>query len=261
MFLAALLALITMSAVMAAGWAFQRARANGGWTDVFWTFGVGATAAALALASGPPTPRQTLIAALVGAWSVRLGLHILMRVRGAPEDARYAEFRADWGANFQARMFAFLQAQALAGATLAFAVYVAAHNPAPLGQPLDYLGVALILLAITGESMADQQLRRFKADPAHRGGIMDQGLWNWSRHPNYFFEWLVWLALPLFAIRSDNPAGWWALLAPAQMYYLLNHVSGVPPLEASMRRSRGAAFDAYAARTSRFFPRPPRVSG
>ena len=100
----------------------------------------------------------------------------------------------------------------------------------------------------------------FKSDPAHRGKICDTGLWAWSRHPNYFFEWLGWCAWPLFAIDLGGgwPWGWLALSGPAYMYWLLTRVSGVPLLEAHMRRSRPEAFAAYAERTSAFFPRPPR---
>lgn len=255
------LALIALSGVMALGWAFQRSRNNGGWTDVFWTFGTGAVCVAMALSPlGEVTVRKLVVATLAGVWSLRLGAHILARVAGSTEeDRRYASFRQAWGKDFQRRMFSFLQSQAAAGAVLAGAVYVTAHNPAPFGGPLDYAALALFVVALAGESLADAQLARFKADPGHRGGIADAGLWAWSRHPNYFFEWLVWVAVALLAFAPGYALGWAALAAPAMMFVLLNYVSGVPPLEQAMRQSRGAAFDAYAARTSRFFPLPPRA--
>lgn len=253
--------LLALCAVMALGWAFQRHRNNGGWTDVFWTFGTGAACVAVALApQGELAARQVVVAALAAVWSLRLGFHILGRVAGSDEeDRRYANFRKDWGPDFQRRMFQFLQSQALAGAVLAAAVFVAAHNPAPFGGPLDYAALALFGLALAGESVADAQLARFKADPANRGRVADTGLWAWSRHPNYFFEWLVWVAVALLALAPGYPQGLWALAAPVLMFVLLNYVSGVPPLEQAMRQSRGAVFEAYAARTSRFFPMPPRA--
>jgi steroid 5-alpha reductase family enzyme len=255
-----LLMLLAMSGVMAVGWAFQRSRDNGGWTDVFWTFGTGATCVAAALLpAGETTMRQLVVAALAMIWGLRLGSHILRRVAEAEEeDRRYAAFRKDWGADFQRRMFSFLQSQAVAGAVLASAVHVTARNPAPFGQPLDYAGLLLFAVALVGESVADGQLARFKADPGNRGRVADTGLWAWSRHPNYFFEWLIWVALVPLAVSPGYALGGWALAAPAMMFVLLNYVSGVPPLEQAMRQSRGAAFDAYVARTSRFFPLPPR---
>ena len=105
--------------------------------------------------------------------------------------------------------------------------------------------------------MADRQLAAFKARPDSHGKVCDAGLWAWSRHPNYFFEWLVWCACPCFAVSAAWPWGWAALLAPAMMYWLLVHVSGIPPLEAAMLRSRGPAYRAYQQRVAAFFPRPP----
>ncbi len=118
----------------------------------------------------------------------------------------------------------------------------------------------MLLIAIVGEGVADRQLARFKAYPANKGRICDLGLWSWSRHPNYFFEWLGWLAYPILAFDPGGrwPWGWLALSGPAFMFYLLRFASGVPPTEEAMAASRGAAFERYKARVSTFFPRPPR---
>ncbi len=107
--------------------------------------------------------------------------------------------------------------------------------------------------------MADRQLSAFAAEPANRGRVCDRGLWAWSRHPNYLFEWLGWFAYPAIAIAPGHPEGAWALAAPAVMYLVLRHGTGVPPLEAHMLRSRGEAFRAYQARVPAFLPRPPRT--
>jgi steroid 5-alpha reductase family enzyme len=252
-----------MAVCMAIGWAFQAWRANGGWTDVFWTFAmglVGALAALAPLGDGPPDARQVLAAVLVAIWSLRLGLHIRRRVLSTPEDARYAGFRRDWAPHFQRRMFAFLQQQAAAGALLLISVLVAAHNPAPGLTPLDGLGAAILVIAIVGEGLADSQLHRFAHDPANRGKVCDIGLWSWSRHPNYFFEWLGWTAWPCIAFDLSGPYYWalGALIAPVAMFWILRFVTGVPPLEAHMLASRGEAFRAYQARVSIFFPLPPQ---
>jgi steroid 5-alpha reductase family enzyme len=252
---------VGLSLVMMAAWLVQRAVGNAGWVDAVWSFGLGAAGAIYALAPAPgidwPGLRQLLVATLIVVWSLRLGIHIALRTLGAAEDSRYAEFRRDWGAQFQSRMFWFLQAQAIAAMVLALSVFLAARNPAPLGMG-DVLAVVVLLVAIGGEGLADEQLRHFRRDPAHNGGICEEGLWRLSRHPNYFFEWLGWLAYPFFAIdlRGDYIWGWLALSGPALMYYLLAHVSGVPPLEQQMLRTRGDAYRAYQARTRAFFLLP-----
>jgi steroid 5-alpha reductase family enzyme len=190
---------------------------------------------------------------------VRLGLHLARRVGGSPvEDARYARFRVQWGAAFQRRMLSFLQTQAVAGALLAFAVLAAARNPAPGLGVQDLAAAVLMLLAIGGETLADAQLARWRRDPGNHGGICEAGLWGWSRHPNYFFEWLVWLAWPVMAITPGHSWGWAALIGPAFVLLLLLKVSGLPPLEAAMLRSRGEAWKDYQRRVSAFVPLPPR---
>lgn len=249
--------------VMAAAWLVQRRTGQGGWADAFWSLGLGAAGVLVALFpidSAAPSARQTLAACLIGAWGLRLGLHIAARARSSHEDPRYARLRQDWGPHFQSRMFGFLMLQAGAAALLALSILVAARNPAPGLNFQDALATLVFVAALCGEALADRQLSRFKADPANRGEVCDTGLWAWSRHPNYFFEWLGWCAWPIFALNlsGDWTWGWLALSGPAYIYWLLTRVSGVPLLEAHMRRSRPEAFAAYAARTSVFFPRPPR---
>ena len=160
-------------------------------------------------------------------------------------------------------MFWFLQSQAAVGIILALSIVVAAHNPNPNLRIQDLIGLLILFAAIVGEAIADRQLRAFKSDPANRNAICDVGLWRWSRHPNYFFEWLLWLAYPIIAIdfAGHNPFGWSSLAAPICMYWILVHVSGIPPLEDHMLRSRGEAFRAYQKRTRPFLPLPLEVSG
>ena len=123
----------------------------------------------------------------------------------------------------------------------------------------DYLGALILFAGIAGEGIADAQLKRFRDNPANKGRVCDAGLWRWSRHPNYFFQWFGWLAYPVIAITPGHPWGFAALAAPLFMFWILNYVTGVPPLEEQMARSRGEAWRAYQARTSRFFPLPPKA--
>jgi steroid 5-alpha reductase family enzyme len=155
-------------------------------------------------------------------------------------------------------MFLQLQSQAAVGLILALSVALAARNARPSLGLSDFLGLALLVGALTGEAISDWQLRRFRSDPANHGRICESGLWSLSRHPNYFFEWLSWLTYPLIAIDLSgyNPLGWLTLAAPTCTYWVLVHVSGSPPLEQHMLRSRGAQFRAPQARTRPFLPFP-----
>jgi steroid 5-alpha reductase family enzyme len=203
-------------------------------------------------------PRQLVVAALAAGWSLRLGLHIGARSRGIADDPRYRDLNSQWGDDAPRQMFWFLQTQAWVGAVLAISIALAAHNPAPAPRVQDAIGVLLLLGAIIGETVADHQLRMFKARTNDRKAICDKGLWSLSRHPNYFFEWLGWVSYPLIAIDLSgvNPYGLLTLAAPVIMYWVLVHVSGIPPLEAHMIQSRGDAFRAYQRRTRAFFPFP-----
>ena len=133
-----------------------------------------------------------------------------------------------------------------------------AHHPQVEFRWLDGLAITIFALGVIGETVADAELRRFKQTSQGRQAVCDVGLWSWSRHPNCFCEWLCWCAYPLLAIGSGFVPGWLALLAPLFMYWTLVYASGIPPLEAHMRRTRPAAFAAYARRTNVFFPAPPR---
>ncbi len=244
-----------LSLAMAGAWVAQRATGNAGFVDVIWTFALGAAGLVSGLTAAEP--RGWLVAVLATVWSLRLGGHILRRTWGAAEDSRYARLREAWGAGFQARMAGFLQLQAFAAAALAMSFVVAARNPAPF-RIADALALALFRAGVAGGALADAQLGRFRRDPAHRGCVCDTGLWRYSRHPNYFFECLGWCAWPFLAIAPGYAWGWVALSGPLLMYWLVVHVSGIPPLEQAMLRSRGDRYRAYQARTRAFLPLPKR---
>ena len=251
-----------MSVAMTGAWAIQRKTGNSGWIDTVWSLAVGAAAFVMALipqaGADGWSARQILVAGLAALWAARLGGYIAFRSAGAAEDPRYAWLMKEWGENASRRLFIFLQVQAAAGLLLVLSVFVAAHNPAPGLNGKDLFGAALFLAAFCGVALSDEQLRRFRADPATRGKVCDAGLWGYSRHPNYFFEWLGWVAFPVIAISSGYPWGFAALAAPVLMYVLLVHVSGIPPLESHMHRSRGKVFEDYCARVNAFFPGPHR---
>lgn len=254
-----------LSAIMAAAWLVQRKTGNSGWVDATWSLGVGGVASVAALwplGNDGLHWRQIAVAALAALWCLRLGSHIAQRTRAATDDPRYRNLIEQWGRDAARRMFWFLQSQAAVGIVLALSIVLAARNPNSALRIQDWLGLAILLTAIAGEATADLQLRAFRSDPNNRGKVCDIGLWRWSRHPNYFFEWMSWLAYPIVAIdfTDANPYGWLAMAAPVSMYWILVHVSGIPPLEKHMLKSRGDAFRAYQKRTRAFLPLPVKES-
>jgi steroid 5-alpha reductase family enzyme len=253
---------LSLSILMAFAWVVQQRSGNSGWVDTIWTFSVGLVGAGSALwpvAGAAPNARQWLVAALVAVWSLRLGVHIAIRTAAITDDPRYAAFAKEWGADSPRKMFVFLQNQGLGSIPLVFAIFVAARVPSDAPRLQDYLGVLILLIGILGEALADAQLKRFRENPANKGRVCDVGLWRWSRHPNYFFEWFGWLAYPVIALSPDYVWGWATLLAPVFTYWILVYVTGIPPLEQQMLRSRGARYRDYQSRTSAFFPLPPQA--
>ena len=253
---------LSLSVLMAGAWMVQQRSGNSGWVDTVWTFGLGLTGAAAALVpiAGASGTRQLIVAVFAVIWAARLGLHIASRTTKIADDPRYAKLIEGWGADARRQMFFLLQKQALVSIPLALAMFLAAHNTAPALSLADGAAILVMAVAVLGEGLADWQLQTFKSDPANKGGINDIGLWRWSRHPNYFFETFGWLAYPLLAIDLSGAYlwGWLALLAPACMFWLLVYVSGIPPLEEHMLRTRGEKFRDYQRRTNAFFPAPPR---
>jgi len=253
---ATLFSAVALSLLMSAAWLIDRRTGRAGWVDVVWSLGTGAVGTLLALAPyGNISGRQVLVAALCSVWSVRLGSHIARRA-GLHDDPRYAHFREKWGDRFPTRMFWLLQLQAAVALGLVLTMFLAAHNPAGLGVQ-DAAGTFLFVVSVAGEALADRQLARFRAASTNPADICDTGLWSRSRHPNYVFEWLVWVAYVPIAVdwRGGYPAGWLTVAGPILMYWLLVHISGIPPLEAHMRHSRGAVYVAYQARVNAFWPR------
>lgn len=261
--LAVLTVIVFLAVAMTAAWGIAERTARSGWIDVIWTFATGLAGVALALVPGlPGASRPLLVAGLTAVWSLRLGLHIVRRTTKGGDDPRYRQLREEWGESASGRLFWFLQIQAAASLILALSIAAAGHRPGTGLDMRDGLGAALFAIAAIGEGAADRQLACFGSDPKSKSGVCDVGLWGYSRHPNYFFEWLVWVAFAMIAIApsGDYPWGWVSLAGPILMYVLLVHVSGIPPLEGHMLRSRGEAFRRYQARVNAFWPGPPKAT-
>ncbi|MEU6540340.1 DUF1295 domain-containing protein [Streptomyces sp. NPDC047000] len=225
--------------------------------DIAW--GIGFTAVALvtcaASAGEGDTGRRILVTALTSVWGLRLAAHIARRARGHGEDPRYDAMlaKAPGSRNAYALRMVYLLQGALVW-LVSLPVQAAQYVPGSPGA-FAWAGTALWAGGLFFEAVGDAQLARFKADPAHRGRVMDRGLWSWTRHPNYFGDFCVWWGLFLIACDSASAAAvsW---VSPLVMSYLLINGSGKPLLERHMATRPGYA--EYVARTSGFFPRPPR---
>ena len=240
--------------LMLCGWHWQRRHDNAGIVDVLWALGLACAALWLALTgSGAPAARM-LVGVLGAAWGQRLALHLWRRVRSEAEDGRYLALRQYWHGD-QRKFLAFFQFQALLVVlfSLPLAAVVAHPDPSPLQLAA---ATGLWLVSELGESLADAQLARFRADPANRGRTCDRGLWRYSRHPNYFFEWLHWCAWAVAAL--GGPLAWLGLLGPVLMYLFLRFISGIPFTEQQALRTRGDDYREYQRRTPMFFPWFPK---
>jgi steroid 5-alpha reductase family enzyme len=256
--------LVACSLAMVLAWVVQQRTGNSSWVDVTWTFGTALAGLVLILAPTAPahwTTRQVVVSLVAAVWALRLGGHILRRALKGHDDPRYAQLKQDWGSSYGWKMFGFLQVQAASVFILAVVIMLAGRNPSPGFGVLDVIAVLVALASVLGEALADEQVHRFRQDSANKGRICETGLWGWSRHPNYFFEWLIWVGYALFAIAGfDSGWGWLAWIGPVAMYVVLVHGSGIPPTEAHMLRSRGEAFHDYQRRVSKFFLLPPKVT-
>ena len=254
-------AIAAMSLAMAVAWLVQQKYKTSRWVDASWSAAVGCVAVVTALQPFDGNPgRQLLVAGLAASWSCRLTLHLVARNRAVSDDPRYRKLTEEWGKDASRRMFGFLQSQAIVGIILVMTIGLAAHHPVSAWRLQDGVGAALLLIAIAGEALADRQMTAFRRDHAGQGRICDRGLWRWSRHPNYFFEWLGWTAFAIFAVdfTLSYVWGWLAVAAPVVMYWALVHVSGLPPLEAHMLRTRGETYRRYQAQVSPFWLWPPK---
>jgi steroid 5-alpha reductase family enzyme len=249
-------ALVLVVSVMAMIWALSLKMKNAGIVDIAWA-GLFLFVAGLYAAVGDGySDRKILFAGMVAVWSARLAIYLYLRVIGhhPKEDARYAKMRENWGARAEGRFFYFFKLQGVMIVLLSVPFALICMNSEPKLSLLELLASALWLIALTGESFSDRQLDHFKH--RHPGKTCNVGFWKYSRHPNYFFEWLTWCSYFLFALAS--PYGWISIFCPILMYYVLTQVTGIPLAEEQSLKSRGDEYRNYQKKTSAFFPWFPK---
>ena len=250
--------LLVLGAALACGlmailWLFHLPMRNAAIVDFGWAFALPSLAILYAALGSGYAPRKWLLAALAAVWGYRLAFYLLFtRILGHAEEGRYVQLRKDWKTRLPLKFFIFFQAQAVLDLILSVPFLIAALNPRPQLAALEFAGAAIWLVAFAGEAAADAILHAFKSNPANKGKICRAGLWNYSRHPNYFFEWLIWVAYALYALAS--PGGYAALLCPALMLFFLFKVTGIPATEEQALRSRGEEYRRYQQTTSVFVP-------
>lgn len=252
-----LVGLATYLVLLTIVWVIQLFTRDAALVDVVWPAAIGLIALEYALAGDAPVGVRMLMAVLGLAWACRLSGYLAVRMRGQPEDSRYTAARDSWGDRAALYMFGFFMFQAVIGWILALPFLVIAYQNTAPNFWMAALGCAIWFISVVGEGSADAQLRHFKQQPENSGKVCRQGLWYYSRHPNYFFESTHWLAYVPLAIGCT---GWWwiTLISPILMAWLLLKVSGVPTVDTADASKKRAGHDEYLRTTNTFIPWPPK---
>jgi steroid 5-alpha reductase family enzyme len=246
--------------IFTAAWAFCVKIKNFSPVDAFWGFGIGLTAVFFLITHPSPGPKQLIAGILITAWSVRLSYHLARRIakHHPKEDSRYQKLREHWAGKENSMFYLFFLGQAFSVFLLALPFYLISQDPNSNLGIFSIIGSIVTLIGLIGESIADKQMSAFKATNPDPKSVCQVGLWNYSRHPNYFFESIIWIGLFIFTLAS--PWGWTTIYAPAIITYLLLKVTGIPPTEASALIRKGDAYREYQRTTSPFIPLPPKSS-
>lgn len=244
-------------ALMFTAWVVSVVIKDASIVDIIWGFGFVLVALVAFFTGDGYDGRRWLITLLASAWGLRLSTYLYVRNHGKGEDYRYQAMRRHWGPRFAIiSLFTVFGLQGVLMFIISMPLQVAQLSGMPDNLTwADYAGSAVFAIGLGFEAVGDFQLARFKADPANARKVMDRGLWRYTRHPNYFGDAVLWWGL--FLIAAARPANLLVIFSPIVMTILLTRVSGVPLLEKSLTKRR-EGYDDYIARTSGFFPRPPR---
>ena len=248
-----------VAAMMFVLWLIHLPLHNAAIVDFGWALGLAILGVGYAVFGGGWWLRAVLLGSMTAVWGLRLALYLLFtRIIGHPEEGRYQELRRKWKTNIPAKFLAFFEFQALLDVFLSVPFLLAARNQNPELSTWEWIGVGIWVVAIVGEIFADAQLAAFKSRPESKGHTCKVGLWRYSRHPNYFFEWLIWMSYAVFALAS--PYGFLGFVSPALILFFLLRVTGIPATEEQALRSRGEEYRRYQRETSAFIPWFPKES-
>ncbi|MDZ8119312.1 DUF1295 domain-containing protein [Pontiella agarivorans] len=238
-------------------WIIQVIRRDAGVVDIGWTAGVGVMAVYAAIIGEGWLPRRILLGTMGGLWSLRLVLYILRdRILCEKEDSRYQRLRAHWGRKAHAWFFIFFTSQSLLVVLFALPFLAGASKTMPHLSIFDLLALLTWLTAMGGEWLADYQLAQFRRKPSNAGKVCRDGLWNCSRHPNYFFEWAHWFAYLFLGVGTSGFA--LTLIGPSAMYLFLMKLTGIPHVERESLAKRGKAYREYQETTPILIPWPKK---
>ena len=250
-----ILSALACLAMQTLAWLWQWRTSNADIVDITWCF----TIVVGALIYYFMAPGQGSIIYMIllfpVMWYTRLGLHLVIRYRVEHEDSRYQNLRSHWSEQTQLKFFFFFVFQAFLGWLFALPAVFISHSEAPLGL-MAIIAVLIGVISFVGASIADQQLYRFKSNPENKGKVCDIGLWRYSRHPNYFFEWTHWFVYPLLSWHTDY--FYWSLVFPVLMLVFLLKITGIPFAEQQALKNRGEAYRQYQRRTNQFFLGKPK---
>jgi steroid 5-alpha reductase family enzyme len=248
------------SVLMMVLWGIQQRTGDAGIVDVAWAAMIGVLALGFVWWFDGYAPRQWLVGILGAVWAFRLAIHLLVDrvLKADEEDGRYQMLRASWGENTQRNMFFFFQVQAVFVIVFVVPIVLGQMNGVAELHIWDGLGVGMWFVAVVGEMIADGQLAHWRRQPENKGKTCRAGLWQYSRHPNYFFEWLHWWSYVLWSVGSAY--FYLSFAGPVLMLFLLFRVTGIPYTEKRALASRGEDYRRYQEETSVFLPLPPKAS-
>lgn len=253
-----LIGLVGVVLYMAALWLVSLKLGEADIVDFGWASSLSLLGVWYSLAGSGDVITRTFLGVASGVWGGRLAGYLLAkRVLKPGEDGRYKTLRASWGDSANSKFFIFFQAQAILAFVLSMSFIVVAFHQGAEVRYIQIVGLFVSVVSIVGESLADLQLSRFVSNSENRGKVCREGLWNYSRHPNYFFEWLGWCAYPLLGWGS--PIWWLTLFSPSCILFLILKVTGIPPTEERALQSRPEEYKEYQRTTSAFVPWFPKT--
>ncbi|KTD05379.1 DUF1295 domain-containing protein [Fluoribacter gormanii] len=230
-------------------WGLYRILKNPSVVDVSWSLGL-MVSGLIYLSLTTLNTRTLIIGCLLILWALRLAIYLwYTRIRKGHVDKRYLELSSNWKISPSLGFFINFQLQGLLILIISSVFFLISKSGLTHISLLDSIAFCIILVGIMGETLADLQLQRFKT--RHKGEVCNEGLWNYSRHPNYFFDWLSWMGFALFAIQSN--IGYLSILSPLMLYVIFTRMTG-PLTERGSIQSRGQKYIAYQKQTSMFFP-------